>query len=229
MSTQASESLFRARDVIAATVGLVLLSPVLGGTYIVVRSKLGPPAIFGQERPGRDGRIFTIYKFRSMLPIDPARGLVTDEERLTVFGRRLRATSLDELPSLVNVLRGDMSLVGPRPLLVEYLDCYTPTQARRHDVRPGLTGLAQVSGRNAISWEARLELDECYVDNRSFWLDARILSRTVLEVLKRAGVAAEGQAAMPRFSGSASAGPEPPGEGAHAATANEAVRPGVST
>ena len=203
VSSAGSDSLFRARDVLGASAGLVLLSPVIGATYVLVRAKLGSPAIFRQQRPGLNGQVFTIYKFRTMLAVDPDKGWVSDEARLTHFGRVLRSTSLDELPSLVNVLKGDMSLVGPRPLLAEYLDRYTPTQSRRHEVRPGLTGLAQVSGRNAVSWEERLELDVWYVDNRSFWLDIKILWRTVVQVLRRAGVAAEGHPTMPQFEGEA--------------------------
>ncbi|WP_223626611.1 sugar transferase [Microbacterium sp. EST19A] len=189
----------RALDVVASAVALVLLSPVIVATAVLVAIKLGRPVVFAQERPGRDGRIFTLYKFRSMRSIDESRGWVTDADRLTPFGRRLRSTSLDELPSLWNVLRGDMSIVGPRPLLVEYLDRYTPEQARRHEVRPGITGLAQVTGRNAISWENRFAQDVRYVDRRSVGLDLRIVARTVGSVVKREGISAEGHVTMTKF------------------------------
>lgn len=189
----------RALDVIAAAVGLVLLSPVILITAIVVRLNLGSPLLFTQPRPGRDTRVFRLYKFRSMRNIDENRGWITDEQRLTRFGRILRSTSLDELPSLWNVLRGDMSVVGPRPLLVEYLPRYTPAQARRHEVRPGITGLAQVSGRNTVDWEQRFALDVQYVDTRSFSLDARILVSTIRSVIVREGISAEGQATMHKF------------------------------
>ncbi len=162
--------------------------------------------IFRQTRIGLHGRPFTLYKFKTMR--DPLPGedpLATDAERLTRLGRILRATSLDELPTLWNVLKGDMRLVGPRPLLPEYLPRYTPEQRRRHDVKPGITGWAQVNGRNAISWEEKFRLDVWYVDNRSLWLDLRILARTVLQVLARRGVSAPGHATMPAFGGSADA------------------------
>ena len=192
----------RAGDVTAASIGLVLASPVLLIVAVMVRTRLGSPVLFRQPRPGRGGRIFTMAKFRTMKDADPARGLISDADRLTPFGRRLRSTSLDELPALWNVLRGDMSLVGPRPLLVEYLERYSPTQARRHEVRPGITGLAQVSGRNALTWEDRFALDVEYVDRRSLRLDLRILWLTVATVIKREGVTAEGSATMPVFRGS---------------------------
>jgi lipopolysaccharide/colanic/teichoic acid biosynthesis glycosyltransferase len=168
----------RALDVCAAIVGLIVLSPVILVTTIIVRANLGSPVLFTQQRPGRGGRVFRLYKFRSMRNVDESRNWVSDEQRLTRFGRVLRSTSLDELPSLWNVLRGDMSVVGPRPLLVEYLPRYTPEQARRHEVRPGITGLAQVSGRNTVRWEDRFALDVRYVDSRSLALDARILLQT---------------------------------------------------
>jgi lipopolysaccharide/colanic/teichoic acid biosynthesis glycosyltransferase len=189
----------RALDVVASAVALVLLSPVIVATAVLVAIKLGRPVVFAQERPGRDGRIFTLYKFRSMRSIDESRGWVTDADRLTPFGVRLRATSLDELPSLWNVLRGDMSVVGPRPLLVEYLERYSPEQARRHEVRPGITGLAQVTGRNAISWESKFAQDVRYVDRRSVGLDLRIVIATVASVVKREGISAEGHATMTKF------------------------------
>ncbi|MEU4016782.1 sugar transferase [Microbacterium sp. NPDC028030] len=189
----------RGLDIVASAVALILLSPVIVVTAVLVAVKLGRPVIFAQERPGRGGRIFTLYKFRSMRSVDAARGWVTDADRLTPFGARLRSTSLDELPSLWNVLRGDMSIVGPRPLLVEYLDRYTPEQARRHEVRPGVTGLAQVTGRNAISWESKFRQDVRYVDHRSVGLDLRIVIATIGSVVKRDGISAEGHVTMAKF------------------------------
>ena len=191
----------RAMDLVGAGVGLVVLAPVFGAVWLAVRIKLGSPVIFAQQRPGKDGRAFTMYKFRSMLDLDPVRGLVTDDQRSTTFGRRLRATSLDELPSLFNVLTGQMSLVGPRPLIMEYLPLYSPHQARRHDVRPGLTGLAQISGRNQLSWEARFDLDVEYVDRHSIMLDLTILARTVLRVFTKTGIEGDGIATMRMFVG----------------------------
>jgi lipopolysaccharide/colanic/teichoic acid biosynthesis glycosyltransferase len=192
----------RAADVVAAAAALVVLSPVLLVTAVAVGVALGRPVLFRHERVGRGGRVFRLWKFRSMLPVDESRGLVSDADRLTPFGRLLRSTSLDELPGLVNVLVGDMSLVGPRPLPPVYLDRYTPEQARRHEVAPGLTGLAQVAGRNTLSWDDRLALDVRYVDEASPLLDARILLRTVGVVLSREGVSAEGVATMTEFQGS---------------------------
>ncbi|KJQ55092.1 sugar transferase [Microbacterium sp. SA39] len=189
----------RALDIVASAVALVVLSPVIVATAVLVAVKLGRPVVFAQKRPGKDGRIFTLYKFRSMRSVDEARGWVTDADRLTPFGVRLRSTSLDELPSLWNVLRGDMSIVGPRPLLVEYLERYTPEQARRHEVRPGITGLAQVTGRNAISWESKFAQDVRYVDRRSVGLDLRIVAKTIGSVVKREGVSAEGHVTMTKF------------------------------
>lgn len=189
----------RGLDIVVAAVALVLLSPVIVATAVLVAVRLGPPVLFAQPRPGRHGRIFTLYKFRSMRAVDPARGWVSDADRLTPFGVRLRATSLDELPSLWNVLRGDMSIVGPRPLLVEYLDRYTPEQARRHEVRPGITGLAQVTGRNAVTWEQRFAQDVRYVDRRSVGLDLRIVIATIGAVVAREGISAEGHVTMTRF------------------------------
>lgn len=189
----------RVLDIVAAAVGLVVLLPVIALTAVLVAVKLGRPVIFAQPRPGKDGRVFTLYKFRSMRSVDAARGWVTDAQRLTSFGKGLRATSLDELPSLWNVLRGDMSVVGPRPLLVEYLDRYTPTQARRHEVRPGITGLAQSSGRNSLGWDEKFTLDVEYVDCRSLALDARVLWATVRSVVAREGISQEGQATMTKF------------------------------
>ena len=193
----------RAGDVAAASLGLIVSAPVQLIVAAMVRARLGTPVLFRQPRPGRDGKVFTILKFRTMKDADPSRGLVTDADRLTPFGRRLRSTSLDELPALWNVLRGDMSLVGPRPLLVEYLARYSPHQARRHEVRPGITGLAQVSGRNALTWEDRFDLDVEYVDRRSLALDLRILLMTITIVFKREGVTGEGSATMTPFRGSA--------------------------
>lgn len=189
----------RGLDVVVSAVALLLLSPVIVATAVLVAVKLGRPVVFAQARPGKDGRIFTLYKFRSMRSVDEARGWVTDADRLTPFGVRLRSTSLDELPSLWNVLRGDMSIVGPRPLLVEYLERYTPEQARRHEVRPGITGLAQVTGRNAISWESKFRQDVRYVDGRSAGLDLRIVLATIGSVLKRDGISAEGHVTMSKF------------------------------
>ncbi|MDQ4214236.1 sugar transferase [Microbacterium capsulatum] len=189
-------------DIVASAVALVVLSPVLVIVVILVRTRLGKPVLFVQARPGLNGRIFLLRKFRSMLDIDESRGLVSDADRLTGFGRALRATSLDELPSLWNVLRGDMSVVGPRPLLVEYLPKYTPLQARRHEVRPGITGLAQASGRNALGWEDKFALDVEYVDNRSLSLDARVILATIKSMAVREGISAEGQATMSKFEGS---------------------------
>lgn len=189
----------RGLDIVASACALVVLSPIILATAVLVAVKLGRPVVFAQKRPGKDGRIFTLYKFRSMRSVDESRGWVTDADRLTPFGVRLRSTSLDELPSLWNVLRGDMSVVGPRPLLVEYLERYTPEQARRHEVRPGITGLAQVSGRNAISWENRFAQDVRYVDRRSVGLDLRILVATIASVVKREGISAEGHVTMTKF------------------------------
>ncbi|UUE21473.1 sugar transferase [Microbacterium sp. J1-1] len=189
----------RGLDIVASAIALVVLSPVILVIAILVVLRLGRPVVFAQPRPGRDGRVFTLYKFRSMRAVDARSGRVSDADRLTPFGVRLRATSLDELPSLWNVLRGDMSIVGPRPLLVEYLDRYTPEQARRHEVRPGITGLAQVAGRNAISWESKFRQDVRYVDRRSLGLDLRIVLETVRSVLKRDGISAKGHVTMPKF------------------------------
>lgn len=198
---RAQRAIKRGVDIAAATAGLVALSPVLGATALAVRLSMGSPILFRQQRPGLGGQPFGMLKFRTMLPVDPARGLIDDASRLTRVGAFLRSTSLDELPELINVLRGDMSLVGPRPLLMDYLDRYTPRQARRHEVRPGITGLAQVSGRNGLSWEERFELDVRYVDSWSLLADAKILLDTVLVVLKREGINAEGQATMSEFTG----------------------------
>ncbi|HYF22793.1 MAG TPA: sugar transferase [Caulobacteraceae bacterium] len=202
----------RALDIVASAAGLVVLSPVLLLTALLVRSRLGSPVLFRQVRPGLHGRPFEILKFRTMRDaIDRQGRALPDSDRLTPFGKTLRALSLDELPELWNVLKGEMSLVGPRPLLMEYLPLYSPEQARRHDVRPGLTGWAQVNGRNALGWEEKFALDVWYVDNRSFLLDLKILFLTVLKVFRREGVSASGHATMPAFTGSpATAGPVEP-------------------
>ncbi|MBN8205351.1 sugar transferase [Microbacterium esteraromaticum] len=197
------DALKRVLDAVSATVALIVLSPIMLIVAALVAANLGRPVLFSQERPGKDERIFTLRKFRSMRDLDEAKGLVTDEQRLTRFGKALRSTSLDELPSLWNVLRGDMSVVGPRPLLTSYLPLYSPEQARRHEVRSGITGLAQASGRNALTWEDKFVLDVRYVDSRSFALDARILFDTVKSVVSREGVSAEGQATMSKFEGNA--------------------------
>ncbi|MYN11823.1 sugar transferase [Pusillimonas sp. TS35] len=193
----------RSFDILISTVLLAVLSPVIALIAWRVRTKLGSPVLFRQERPGLNGKPFRMVKFRTMRDAHDASGTpLPDAERLTPFGRMLRATSLDELPELWNVLKGDMSLVGPRPLLMEYLPLYTPVQYRRHAVRPGVTGWAQVNGRNAISWEEKFELDTWYVSNRSFALDLKILWMTAAKVLARDGVSAAGEATMPRFTGS---------------------------
>ena len=189
-------------DLVVALVGLLLLWPLLLVLAVMVALRLGRPVLFTQERPGKDGHPFLMYKFRTMTEERDQDGkLLPDGERLPPFGRLLRSSSLDELPELFNVLKGDMSLVGPRPLLMEYLDRYTPEQARRHQMRPGITGWAQVNGRNAISWEERFKLDVWYVDNRSFLLDLKILAMTVFKVCQRQGVSEEGKATMSKFQG----------------------------
>ncbi len=189
----------RALDVVLAAVALVLSAPIQLVIAALVRLNLGSPVLFKQERPGRDGKIFTMLKFRTMR--DPEPGRESDEDRLTRFGELLRATSLDELPELVNVLRGDMSLVGPRPLLPEYLPFYTERQARRHEVRPGVTGLAQVKGRNAMPWKQRFAWDVYYVENCSLKLDLQVLRDTVAVVVKRHGISEDGEATMSVFTG----------------------------
>jgi lipopolysaccharide/colanic/teichoic acid biosynthesis glycosyltransferase len=190
----------RLLDVSVALTGLVMLAPLLGVLAIAVAVKLGRPVLFRQKRPGLHAETFELVKFRTMRDAVDARGEpLPDAERLTPFGHWLRSTSLDELPSLINILRGDLSLVGPRPLLVSYLPHYSAEQARRHDVRPGLTGWAQINGRNSTSWEKRFRQDVWYVDNRSFLLDLKILWRTFSKVRKREGISAEGHATMPHF------------------------------
>ncbi|MET7968219.1 sugar transferase [Micromonospora sp. NPDC005305] len=195
----------RVLDVIGALLLLVLLAPVMLVVTAVVLVTLGRPVLFRHTRPGLDGKLFDLIKFRSMHPVDPTRGLVRDEDRLPRIGQWLRASSIDELPELWNVLRGEMSLVGPRPHLVEYLSRYTPEQARRHEVRPGITGLAQVRGRNALSWEDKFRYDVQYVDQRSLRLDLRILAETVRVVLRREGISAPGTVTWHEFMGT----PEP--------------------
>lgn len=193
----------RTVDVVGAGVGLVILSPLLLVVAWVVRRKLGSPVLFRQVRPGLNGRPFEMIKFRTMRDaVDENGNVLPDEVRLTPFGRFLRSTSLDELPELWNVLKGDMSLVGPRPLLTDYLSLYSVEQARRHEVRPGITGWAQVNGRNAISWDDKFRLDVWYVENQSLWLDIKIIFLTLKKVLVRDGISAQGEATMPRFTGS---------------------------
>lgn len=192
----------RCLDVVMALLLMAAAAPVYGIVAILVAVRLGRPVIFRQERPGLNERPFVLLKFRSMLDVDESRGLVTNEQRMTTFGRRLRASSLDELPSLINVLRGDMSLVGPRPLRVAYLERYNARQSLRHNVRPGVTGLAQIRGRNALTWEDRLEFDVQYVEERSLALDLKILGSTIERVISRKGVEGDGLAAMSAFMGS---------------------------
>jgi lipopolysaccharide/colanic/teichoic acid biosynthesis glycosyltransferase len=190
-------------DIIASAIGLLLLAPVIAVVAFQIRRKLGSPVLFRQVRPGKDGQPFEMIKFRTMRDaIDKDGNPLPDSERMTPFGAFLRSTSLDELPELWNVLKGDMSLVGPRPLLMEYLPLYSKEQYRRHEVRPGVTGWAQVNGRNAISWEDKFKLDVWYVDNRSLWLDLKIIYLTVKKVLVRDGISAEGEATMSKFTGS---------------------------
>lgn len=193
----------RLLDWISSALALLLFSPLLVLLALIVRVKLGAPVLFRQQRPGKNGRPFVMYKFRTMTSVTDASGdLLPDHLRLTRFGRFLRSSSLDELPELINVLKGEMSLVGPRPLLMEYLPLYSTEQARRHEVKPGITGWAQVNGRNAISWDDKFKLDVWYVDNRSMALDVRILLLTVAKVFKREGISQEGQATMEKFTGS---------------------------
>ena len=190
-------------DIVLSLVTMIVLSPVLLVLYLKIRRELGQPVLFTQPRVGKDSEIFHLRKFRSMTDERDANGdLLADEHRLPAFGRRLRASSLDELPTLYNVLRGDMSIVGPRPLLVEYLPLYSPEQARRHAVTPGITGWAQVNGRNSVTWDEKFRLDTWYVDNRTLWLDIRIIFMTVFKVFRSEGIAAEGMATMSKFTGS---------------------------
>lgn len=193
----------RPQDFLCALAGILVLSPVILVTAVLVRTKLGSPVIFKQERPGLDGKVFRLYKFRTMTDAkDEAGNLLPDEVRLTAFGKKLRATSLDELPELFNILKGDMAVVGPRPLLVRYLPRYNAHQARRHEVRPGFTGYAQVNGRNSITWEEKFDKDVYYVDHVSFLGDWKIIFQTVGTVLKREGISSDTSATMEEFMGS---------------------------
>lgn len=202
MKVNLYDLLKRSLDIFLSLLGLMIAAPILLIVAFLVRINLGSPVLFRQQRPGKNGHIFELLKFRSMLDIDESKNLVTNEQRITRFGRFLRASSLDEIPSLVNILRGEMSLVGPRPLRVEYLKLYNSEQMRRHEVRPGLTGLAQINGRNALRWEDRFKLDVEYVDNRSFKLDIKILLKTVTKVLSRDGISSEGYVGSQPFLGS---------------------------
>ncbi|MEN8383194.1 sugar transferase [Acinetobacter radioresistens] len=192
----------RLLDIIIASIALVLLSPLYFYVAYKVKKNLGSPVLFRQVRPGLHGRPFEMIKFRTMKDAIDANGqLLPDSERLTPFGRMLRSSSLDEMPELWNVIKGDMSIVGPRPLLMEYLPLYSPEQAKRHDVRPGMTGYAQVNGRNAIGWEEKFKLDTWYVENQSIWLDFKIMLKTVKKVLAKDDISAEGEATMSKFTG----------------------------
>ena len=192
----------RAFDIAASTSALVVLSPVLAITAYKVKKELGSPVLFRQTRPGLHGKPFEMIKFRTMKDATDKEGnALPDSERLTDFGKKLRASSLDELPELWNVLKGDMSLVGPRPLLMEYLPLYNAEQAKRHIVRPGVTGYAQVNGRNSLSWEDKFKLDTWYVEHQSLWLDMKILLKTVKKVIIKDGISAEGEATMTKFTG----------------------------
>ena len=205
----------RLLDMFLSLAALAVLSPVLLATAILVRIRLGSPVLFRQVRPGLGGKLFTLWKFRTMRDERDETGRpLPDGERLTPFGKALRSTSLDELPELWNVLRGDMSIVGPRPLLVQYLPRYSPRQARRHEVRPGITGWAQVNGRNALSWDEKFEMDVWYVEHVSFALDATIIARTVIKIVQREGISTDGHATAPEFLGDGgTAGPFlPPAE-----------------
>lgn len=190
-------------DIIFSLVCLVLLFPIFLFLFLEIYRNLGLPILFRQARPGKNGKVFTMLKFRTMREISDVDGNpLPDSERMTSFGRFLRSTSLDEFPSLLNVFKGDMSMVGPRPLLVEYLPLYNNQQAKRHNVRPGITGWAQINGRNALSWEEKFKLDVWYVENQSFWLDIKILFLTVKKVLIRDGISAKGEVTMSKFTGS---------------------------
>lgn len=192
----------RVFDIILSSIILIALLSFGIILVLLIYIKLGSPVIFKQDRAGKDGRIFTMYKFRTMLDIKDNKGeLLPDDERLTSFGRMLRSTSLDEIPELFNVIKGDMSLVGPRPLLISYLDIYSERQKKRHNVRPGITGLAQVNGRNSISWAQRFEIDVWYVENRTFWMDIKILFMTIKKVFIREGISPDGSVTMEMFNG----------------------------
>lgn len=193
-------------DRVAALVALLMLSPLLLVAVLLARQRLGSPVLFRQQRPGHRGRPFWLLKLRTMtISCDASGALLPDAQRLTPFGRWLRATSIDELPELINILRGEMSFIGPRPLLMQYLDRYSPEQARRHDVKPGLTGWAQINGRNALSWKEKFRLDVWYVDHQSLWLDLRIFLITFWKVIRREGISAAGDATMPLFRGDSNA------------------------
>lgn len=193
----------RLLDIIIASIALILLSPLYAFVAYKVKKNLGSPVLFRQVRPGLHGKPFEMIKFRTMKDaVDEYGNPLPDSERLTPFGQMLRSTSLDEMPELWNVIKGDMSIVGPRPLLMEYLPLYSPEQAKRHDVRPGMTGHAQVNGRNAIGWEEKFKLDTWYVENQSIWLDFKIMFKTVHKVLAKDDISAEGEATMTRFTGS---------------------------
>jgi lipopolysaccharide/colanic/teichoic acid biosynthesis glycosyltransferase len=197
-----SQAIKRVVDIVGASVGIILFAPVMLTVALLVLLTMGRPVLFRQLRPGLHGKPFVLYKFRTMRDAcTPSGEPLPDELRLTQFGKWLRSTSLDELPELFNVLKGEMSLVGPRPLLMEYLPRYSPEQARRHEVKPGITGWAQVNGRNALSWEEKFRLDVWYVDHWNLWLDVKILLLTMWKVLKREGISAEGSATMPMFMG----------------------------
>ncbi|MGA2323105.1 MAG: sugar transferase [Sedimentisphaerales bacterium] len=189
-------------DIISSVAGLIVISPLLVVLAVLVRLKLGSPILFRQQRPGLGGKAFVIYKFRTMTDqCDASGNLLPDEQRLPAFGRFLRSTSFDELPELFNVLKGDMSIVGPRPLMMKYLERYSPQQARRHDVKPGITGWAQINGRNAISWEDKFKLDVWYVDNWTFWLDMKIILKSAWMVIAKEGITQQGRATMDEFMG----------------------------
>ena len=189
-------------DIISSVAGLIVISPLLAVLAVLVRLKLGSPILFRQQRPGLGGKAFVIYKFRTMTDQSDASGkLLPDEQRLPKFGRFLRSTSFDELPELLNVFKGDMSIVGPRPLMMKYLGRYSPEQARRHEVKPGITGWAQINGRNTISWEDKFNLDVWYADNWTFWLDMKIISQSIWMVIAREGITQQGRATMDEFMG----------------------------
>jgi lipopolysaccharide/colanic/teichoic acid biosynthesis glycosyltransferase len=197
-----SQAIKRVVDIVGASVGIILFAPVMLTVALLVLLTMGRPVLFRQLRPGLHGKPFVLYKFRTMRDAcTPSGEPLPDELRLTQFGKWLRSTSLDELPELFNVLKGEMSLVGPRPLLMEYLPRYSPEQARRHEVKPGITGWAQVNGRNALTWEEKFRMDVWYVDHWNLWLDMKILLLTIWKVLKREGISAEGSATMPVFTG----------------------------
>ena len=192
----------RPLDILLSSLSLIGLSPLLIIAAIQVRRKLGAPILFRQDRPGKDGKIFKLYKFRTMTDARDAEGnLLPDKDRLPAFGQKIRSTSIDELPELINIIKGDMSIVGPRPLLTQYLPLYNAHQARRHEVRPGLTGLAQANGRNAISWEEKFDLDVQYVDNITFMMDIKIIFDTAMAVFRHEGISAAGEATMEAFKG----------------------------